>query len=374
MEFNPTYNEAVSFVEIVKQRFQHQENVYRKICSIFAMFRGRLVDPESLISKVEIMFNDHADLISMFHNFFPKNLPMAVAGDRNTAPVFVPTTLEKSSDEGRIDEVKDDGREKTKLCIEFVNRVAETLQDDYKYKSFLDAVNDLGKFKNIAQVRDEVYVIFKDHPELDIEFSSFLTDYYEANSRVEKDANLSFFSMSTSAKGVAKKKNYKQIMFKCEVETYEADMEYHSLQSTMEAVDQMVMKLKRNPNEMVCIEDYFSVLNLKYLKKFYGDRRVLRMRRNPIDSNAVTSIELDLNNEYVEVKKRLERARIKCARTMKEIHEEAYNQESAKRTSPESTLTYEENKGIMESENEENPRFDPKQVQPIKRIKLKFPK
>ncbi|CAI9784184.1 unnamed protein product [Fraxinus pennsylvanica] len=328
MEFNPSYNEALSFVEIVKQRFQDQESVYRKFCNIFAMFRGRLTDPESLISQVEIMFNDHADLISLFHNFFPKNLQMAVAGDRDTAPVCVPTALKKSSDECRRDEVKDDGREKTKLCIEFVNRVAETLQDDYKYKLFLDAVNGLGKFKNIAQVRMEVCVIFKDHPELEIEFSRILTDYYEANSRVEEDANLSFFSRSTSAGGGAQKNNYKQIMSNYEDEMYKVDMEYHSLQSTMEAVDQMLKKLKRNPNEMVCIEDYLTVLNLKYLKKIYGDRSVVKMRRNPIDANAVTSIQLDLNNKYKEVEKRLKRTRIKCSRTMKEIHKKAYNQEN----------------------------------------------
>ncbi|KAL2496285.1 homeobox-leucine zipper protein PROTODERMAL FACTOR 2-like [Forsythia ovata] len=103
-------------------------------------------------------------------------------------------------DNGPIHKVGEDGRKETEACIEFVNRVAKTLDDDYKYKSFLDAVNGLGEGKDIDRVRNEVYLIFKDHPELEIEFSWFLADFYEVSGD-EVDTNFNFFSRNRRAEG-----------------------------------------------------------------------------------------------------------------------------------------------------------------------------
>ncbi|KAL2496157.1 paired amphipathic helix protein Sin3-like 2 [Forsythia ovata] len=285
--------------------------------------------------EVNILFNGHTDLISLFQNFVPKNLR-----DRDTAALCVSTMLGKSpdrcrGDDGPIHKVGEDGRKETKACIEFVNRVAKTLDDNYKYKSFLDAVNGLGEGKDIDQVHNEVYLIFKDHPELEIEFSWFLADFYEASGD-EVDTNFNFFSRSRRAEGgeVRKKNRYEKILFDCEDQMYEFDMMYHSVESTMRAVDKIVeelktdrkgKKLKRNEKVTIYIEEYLSVLNLKCLKDLFGEHFVSNMRGNPIDANVIATIMLDLNKKYIELEKYRERAKIKWARTFKENHEKAYN-------------------------------------------------
>ncbi|KAL2476269.1 Uncharacterized protein Adt_37005 [Abeliophyllum distichum] len=244
-------------------------------------------------------------------------------------------------DDGPPRKAEEGGRKETEACIEFVNRVAKTLEDDYKYKSFLDAVNGLGESKDIDRVRNKVYHIFKDHPELEIEFSWFLADLYEVSGD-EVDGNFNFFSRNGRADGgkVRQKNRYEKILFDCEDQMYEFDMIYHSVESAMRAVDKIAEELKTDQKLTVNIEKYLSVLNLKCLKDLFGDHYVSNMRGNPIDANVVATIVLNLNKKYMELEKYRERTKIKWARTFKENHEKAYNyatsvkKESAKRSSP----------------------------------------
>ncbi|KAL2496158.1 Paired amphipathic helix superfamily [Forsythia ovata] len=134
--------------------------------------------------------------------------------------------LEKSPDrcrggDGPKSKVKNNGRKETEACIEFVNRVAKTLHDDYKYKLFLDVVNGLGEIEDIDWVRNEVYLIFKDYSKLEIEFSWFLANFYEVKSGVEDDANFNFFSrnrrarVEKCAKKIDTKKSFSILKIKC---------------------------------------------------------------------------------------------------------------------------------------------------------------
>ncbi|XP_022878665.1 paired amphipathic helix protein Sin3-like 2 [Olea europaea var. sylvestris] len=319
MAFKPNFDNALSFVDIVKQRFHDQESIYQEFRYLCERFRREFTEPESVISQVKNLFSGHPDLISQFLNFVPKILRR----DKDTAAASASasTTSRNSSDEV--------GREKTKSCIEFVNWVAETLQDDYKFKSFLDAVNGFRKYKDIDRVRERVSVIFKDHPELDIEFSRFLLD--------------AVLQQITECE---------EVLFDCEEKMYEFDMKYHSLKSNMEAVDQMAEELKRNQNESTSIEDYLATVKSR------------------------------LNKKYMKLNKDRERSKIKCARNTKETHEKINNHmvsvkkasasASAKRSSPESTLKVEDNKENTSSENKANPRSDLEQVHRVKRVRIKY--
>ncbi|XP_022877499.1 paired amphipathic helix protein Sin3-like 2 [Olea europaea var. sylvestris] len=319
MAFKPNFDNALSFVDIVKQRFHDQESIYREFRYLCERLRREFTEPESVISQVKNLFSGHPDLISQFLNFVPKILRR----DKDTAAASASasTTSRNSSDEV--------GREKTKSCIEFVNWVAETLQDDYKFKSFLDAVNGFRKYKDIDRVRERVSVIFKDHPELDIEFSRFLLD--------------AVLRQITECE---------EVLFDCEEKMYEFDMKYHSLKSNMEAVDRMAEELKKNQNESTSIEDYLATVKSR------------------------------LNKKYMKLNQDRERSKIKCARNMKETHEKINNlmvsvkkaSASAKRSSTESTLKAEDNKENTFSENEANPISDPEQVQRVKRVRIIYSK
>ncbi|CAA2966114.1 paired amphipathic helix Sin3-like 2 [Olea europaea subsp. europaea] len=238
-----------------------EQNLRGFVCH--ARFRREFTEPESVISQVKNLFSGHPDLISQFLNFVPKILRR----DKDTAAASASasTTSRNSSDE---------------------------------------------KYKDIDRVRERVSVIFKDHPELDIEFSRFLLD--------------AVLQQITECE---------EVLFDCEEKMYEFDMKYHSLKSNMEAVDQMAEELKRNQNESTSFEDYLATVKSR------------------------------LNKKYMKLNKDRERSKIKCARNMKETHEKINNHmvsvkkasASAKRSSPESTLKAEDNKENTYSENEANP-------------------
>ncbi|KAL1187802.1 Paired amphipathic helix protein Sin3-like 3 [Cardamine amara subsp. amara] len=60
-------------------------------------------------------------------------------------------------------------------AFNFITKVKTKLQNDHAYKSFLDVLNSYRKEnKSVAEIYQEVCIIFKDHPDLLVDFSVFL--------------------------------------------------------------------------------------------------------------------------------------------------------------------------------------------------------
>ncbi|EOA22967.1 hypothetical protein CARUB_v10003707mg [Capsella rubella] len=68
------FEEAISFVNKIKKRFQHDEFVYKSFLDILNMYRKDNKDITEVYSEVSTLFEDHSDLLEEFTRFLPDSL------------------------------------------------------------------------------------------------------------------------------------------------------------------------------------------------------------------------------------------------------------------------------------------------------------
>ncbi|XP_010453632.1 PREDICTED: paired amphipathic helix protein Sin3-like 2 [Camelina sativa] len=95
------FEEAISFVNKIKKRFQHDELVYRSFLDILNMYRKDNKDITEVYNEVSTLFEDHSDLLEEFTRFLPDSLAPHTAAqllrsqaqrydDRRSGPPLVP--------------------------------------------------------------------------------------------------------------------------------------------------------------------------------------------------------------------------------------------------------------------------------------------
>ncbi|KAI4321360.1 hypothetical protein MLD38_034752 [Melastoma candidum] len=67
------FEEAISFVNKIKKRFQNDEHVYKSFLDILNMYRKEQKDINAVYSEVAGLFEDHSDLLEEFTRFLPDN-------------------------------------------------------------------------------------------------------------------------------------------------------------------------------------------------------------------------------------------------------------------------------------------------------------
>ncbi|KAI4320443.1 hypothetical protein MLD38_033924 [Melastoma candidum] len=72
------FEEAISFVNKIKKRFQNDEHVYKSFLDILNMYRKEHKDINEVYSEVAGLFEDHLDLLDEFTRFLPDNSTTAV--------------------------------------------------------------------------------------------------------------------------------------------------------------------------------------------------------------------------------------------------------------------------------------------------------
>ncbi|XWS44244.1 hypothetical protein CRYUN_Cryun15aG0027700 [Craigia yunnanensis] len=65
------FDEAISFVNKIKKRFQNDERVYKSFLDILNMYRKEHKDINEVYSEVASLFEDHPDLLEEFTRFLP---------------------------------------------------------------------------------------------------------------------------------------------------------------------------------------------------------------------------------------------------------------------------------------------------------------
>ncbi|XP_044469027.1 paired amphipathic helix protein Sin3-like 2 [Mangifera indica] len=65
------FEEAISFVNKIKKRFQNDEHVYKSFLEILNMYRKEHKDINEVYSEVAALFEDHTDLLEEFTRFLP---------------------------------------------------------------------------------------------------------------------------------------------------------------------------------------------------------------------------------------------------------------------------------------------------------------
>ncbi|XVF60417.1 hypothetical protein PTKIN_Ptkin08bG0044100 [Pterospermum kingtungense] len=76
------FEEAISFVNKIKKRFQNDEHVYKSFLDILNMYRKEHKDINEVYSEVASLFEDHPDLLDEFTRFLPDSsaAPLAQPG------------------------------------------------------------------------------------------------------------------------------------------------------------------------------------------------------------------------------------------------------------------------------------------------------
>ena len=67
----PILNDALSYLDQVKVRFQEHPDVYNKFLDIMKDFKSQAIDTPGVIDRVSTLFNGHPELIQGFNTFLP---------------------------------------------------------------------------------------------------------------------------------------------------------------------------------------------------------------------------------------------------------------------------------------------------------------
>ncbi|KAK9814633.1 hypothetical protein WJX72_009077 [[Myrmecia] bisecta] len=158
-----TTNDALSYLRDVKLKFQDSKEVYDTFLEIMKEFKAQRINTEGVIERVKQLFAGHRELILGFNTFLPKGYEIQT----------------------NFDEVKPEPeRVAPKQAVEFdqainyVNKIKTRFANDERvYKAFLEILNMYRKGqKTIAQVYEEVALLFRAHRDLLEEFTYFLPD------------------------------------------------------------------------------------------------------------------------------------------------------------------------------------------------------
>ncbi|CAA7408525.1 unnamed protein product [Spirodela intermedia] len=121
-------------------------------------FKAQRIDTAGVIQRVKDLFRGHRDLILGFNTFLPE-------GYEITLPI------EEGIQQKKPVEFEE--------AINFVNKIKTCFKNDERiYKTFLDILNMYRKeSKSIAEVYQEVTLLFENHHDLLKEFTHFLPDH-----------------------------------------------------------------------------------------------------------------------------------------------------------------------------------------------------
>ncbi|MCE2055418.1 hypothetical protein HAX54_042548 [Datura stramonium] len=110
------FEEAISFVNKIKKRFQNDDHVYKSFLDILNMYRKEHKEINEVYQEVAILFDDHPDLLGEFTRFLPDTSGTASAAqtsfgrpsfhrydERSSAiPILRPSHMEKRFRRDRI--------------------------------------------------------------------------------------------------------------------------------------------------------------------------------------------------------------------------------------------------------------------------------
>ncbi|OMO54973.1 Paired amphipathic helix [Corchorus olitorius] len=152
-----TTNDALAYLKAVKDIFHDQRDKYDDFLQVMRDFTSQRIDAAGVIGREKELFKGYPDLIWGFNTFLPKEYEIRLPPEYEKQP---PQKKRMEFDE----------------AINFVNKIKTRFEgdDDGVYKSFLDILNNYRKEnKSIAQVYQEVSALFKDHPDLLLEFTKY---------------------------------------------------------------------------------------------------------------------------------------------------------------------------------------------------------
>ncbi|KAL1222790.1 Paired amphipathic helix protein Sin3-like 6 [Cardamine amara subsp. amara] len=156
----PRTSDALTYLKAVKDIFQDNKEKYETFLELMKDFKAQRVDTTGVIERIKELFKGYKELLLGFNTFLPKGYRITI----------VP---EEEKPKTRVD---------FKDAIGFVTKIKTRFgEDEHAYKRFLDILNMYRKErKSIADVYEEVTLLFKGHEDLLIEFDNFLPNCPES--------------------------------------------------------------------------------------------------------------------------------------------------------------------------------------------------
>ena len=111
----PILNDALSYLDQVKVRFQHEPDVYNRFLDIMKDFKSQAIDTPGVIDRVSHLFTGHPELIQGFNTFLPPGyrIECGTEGDPNSIRVTTPmgTTVQRLDQNGLDGRLNGSGHE-----------------------------------------------------------------------------------------------------------------------------------------------------------------------------------------------------------------------------------------------------------------------
>ncbi|KAL7610919.1 hypothetical protein Lser_V15G11480 [Lactuca serriola] len=164
-----TTNDALTYLEKVKDIFQNEKEKYEEFLKVMKDFKTQRIDTTGVIARVKELFKGHQDLLLGFNPFLPKGFQITLPLDDEQHHVKKPLEIEEA--------------------ILFVNKIKMRFQgQDHVYKYFLDTLNKYKKEnKSIKEVHQEVAALLNDQQDLLKEFTNFLPNSSHTECKVNVD-------------------------------------------------------------------------------------------------------------------------------------------------------------------------------------------
>ena len=89
----PILNDALTYLDQVKVRFQDQPDVYNRFLDIMKDFKSQAIDTPGVIDRVSSLFNGHPQLIQGFNTFLPPGYKIEAGWDNDPNSIRVTTPM-----------------------------------------------------------------------------------------------------------------------------------------------------------------------------------------------------------------------------------------------------------------------------------------
>ncbi|PSC76597.1 Paired amphipathic helix isoform C [Micractinium conductrix] len=172
------FDQAISYVNKIKMRFQNDERVYKAFLEILNMYRKGQKSINMVYEEVALLFRNHDDLLREFTYFLPDNTPPLGGPGRGAGrgagmPKKGPGAYGKAGRKAPPPLRKDDPKVAREL--QFFERVKQRLRNREAYADFLKCLNMfaediLAKQELVSLVHD----IIGKHSDLMAMFNEFL--------------------------------------------------------------------------------------------------------------------------------------------------------------------------------------------------------
>lgn len=169
----PKVQDALGYLEKVKNRFHNQPQVYNRFLDIMKDFKSQSIDTEGVIERVKDLFAGDVQLILGFNQFLPMGFKINM---EEAYPAPLPPNAKAPIEFNH--------------AVQYVAKIKTRFKNEPEiYSEFLDILHDYQAKRTIDEVYGRVQKLFDNQPDLLDEFKCFLPDGNVPKNRSRKGSD-----------------------------------------------------------------------------------------------------------------------------------------------------------------------------------------